>query len=1090
MFLTHFSGSRQTEDQNWAICQDNYDIMLFANRRGVVTFDGYNWDLIRLPVIPYSMVYNNIDERVYIGGENRYGYLQRNSDGIYNYNSIESDSAFAGVVTGIIVTDSLLFVLTPECLAIHTLPDLQKQALIPSGPDRSFASAFSTPDGIFVSIWSTGLCKLEGVELLPLVTGYMTAFDEILFTLPYDARRVLLGLGSSTIHLFDGLEFYRWEPEDEGYLDEKLLAGGHLINDTLYLFSTVEGGVIVVGRKSRKVYHTINYERGLPDNEVFATGSDKNGGLWMSHEFGLTRADLSLPVTNFGIYRGLSGNIISAVWHKGKLYAGTSDGLFLLGEVRRYETEEVLRRVPVRRQVVTVREEPQIRSEELPVQVQDAVQPERRSIIDRIFGRNTANKQTEETTEAVEEVSTEVTVDVIPASHEPSYRYVKETVRRLSSVRHEFRRVAGISEKCKQLVATGDGLLVGTNRGLYNVSDSIAIPVVTGVFVNHISNATDEGRYYVATSNGWFSVISQKGEWRAEIPFPPVNRSFHSAAVDGGSTLWLGGENSLVRMTNPGHAGSIMTEYRVPSDFVQRYHVEYMRDTLFMFTETGVYHYDAVADDLLPLPGYEPGNQAYRYIFTENGNPWILMGDYPVWFGSGEGWTAEEQSLLRLFQGIGSISSSGKWLWITDEANRIIRIDPTTPVGVDKKLDLFIGGLRGEGDPFFGIEGTEFARGQREVKLSFISPYYINQNAVQYRYRIDGITDGWTEWSSIPVLTLFSKPGNYTLRVISRAVPGMLSSEQVFNFRIRPGITETSWFYVVVAFVLLSSVFGLMRMRERKLVHDKNVLEKRVAERTAEIAAQKQEITSSIAYASRIQQAMMPEDQLFRKTFSDHFILFKPRDIVSGDFYWIAGEGGRVFFTAADCTGHGVPGAFMSMLGISSLNDIINSDTTLSASQVLGLLRERVKLSLKQTGRQGEAADGIDMALCIYEPDTLTVEFAAAYNSMLHFRGARMTEYRGDRMPIGIFYGEKPHFRNHVLKLNRGDVIYLFTDGFADQFGGPDHSKYKVKNLKLLLSSVKELPMVEQRRILEEEFARWRGDQEQVDDVTIIGIRV
>ena len=180
----------------------------------------------------------------------------------------------------------------------------------------------------------------------------------------------------------------------------------------------------------------------------------------------------------------------------------------------------------------------------------------------------------------------------------------------------------------------------------------------------------------------------------------------------------------------------------------------------------------------------------------------------------------------------------------------------------------------------------------------------------------------------------------------------------------------------------------------------------------------------------------------------------------------------------------------MSMLGISSLNDIINSDTTLSASQVLGLLRERVKLSLKQTGRQGEAADGIDMALCIYEPDTLTVEFAAAYNSMLHFRGARMTEYRGDRMPIGIFYGEKPHFRNHVLKLNRGDVIYLFTDGFADQFGGPDHSKYKVKNLKLLLSSVKELPMVEQRRILEEEFARWRGDLEQVDDVTIIGIRV
>ena len=342
----------------------------------------------------------------------------------------------------------------------------------------------------------------------------------------------------------------------------------------------------------------------------------------------------------------------------------------------------------------------------------------------------------------------------------------------------------------------------------------------------------------------------------------------------------------------------------------------------------------------------------------------------------------------------------------------------------------------------------------------------------------------------ISVLTLFPKPGNYTLIVMSRAVTGMLSSEKTLHFRIRPRITETTWFYVFVALVLLTTVFVMMKMREKKLVHDKNVLERRVAERTAEIAAQKQEITSSIAYASRIQHAMLSEDLLLKKTFSDHFILFKPRDIVSGDFYWIAGEGGRVFFTVADCTGHGVPGAFMSMLGISSLNDIMNSDTTLSASEVLGLLRERVKQSLKQTGRAGEAADGIDMALCIYDPGSSTVEFAAAYNSLLHFRGAKLTEYRGDRMPIGIFYVEKPHFTNHIVKLNPGDVIYLFTDGFADQFGGPDQSKYKIKKLKLFLSSIRELPMAEQRRLLEEEYQSWRGKQEQVDDITFIGVRI
>ncbi|MFO7576001.1 MAG: SpoIIE family protein phosphatase [Bacteroidales bacterium] len=1089
LFLTHFAESRQTEDQNWAICQDNYDIMLFANRRGVVTFDGYNWDLIRLPVIPYSMVYNSSDERVYIGGENGYGYLQRNANGIYNYISIDADSAFRGVVTGITLTDTLLYVLTPECLAVHSLPDLQQNDLLSSGPEQAFASLFSTPQGVFLSIWSTGLCKLEGDELIPLITGYMTAYDEILFALPYDSIRVLVGLGSNSIHLFDGLEFYRWEPVDEGYLEQKLLAGGHLINDTLYLFSTIEGGVIVVGRASKKVYHTINYERGLPDNEVFATGSDNNGGLWMSHEFGLTRADLTLPVSNFGIYQGLKGNLISAVWYNDKLYAGTSDGLYLLSEVKRYETEEVLRRVPVRRQIVKAPVEPEPLIEIVPVPKQEVLQPERRSIFDRIFGKITGKKQSEEVEETVPEKKPVESRQVAVEPPLPAYRYVTRTVSRLSSVRHEFRSVTGIAEKCKQLVATPDGLLVGTNRGLYQVRESVAVPVVTGVYVNHISSATPEGRHYVATGSGWFSVIFQNGEWKANIPFPAANRTFYSVAVDSDASLWFGAENSLVRICNHGQPESSVKEYRVASDFVQRYHVEYMRDTLFMFTETGIYYHDSVNDDLVALPGYEKGNQPYRYIFTENGNPWIFREGFPFWFGTGEGWTREEQSLLRLFQGIGSISSSGKRLWITDEANRIIRIDPTEQGGIINKLDLYIGGTRGPEEPFFGIEGAEFARGQRVVQFSFVSPYYINQNAVQYRYRIEGLTDGWTEWSSNPVLTLFPKPGSYTLTVMSRAVTGLISSEKTLEFWIRPGITETSWFYIIVVFVLLISVFAMMRMREKKLVHDKYVLEQKVMERTARIAAQKQEITSSIAYASRIQHAMLSEVILFKNSFSDHFIFFRPRDIVSGDFFWIAGEGGRVFFTAADCTGHGVPGAFMSMLGISSLNDIINSDTTLSASQVLGLLRERVKISLKQTGREGEAADGIDMALCIYDPGSSTVEFAAAYNSMLHFRGSKMSEYRGDRMPIGIFYGEKPHFRNHIVKINRGDAIYLFTDGFADQFGGPDQTKYKVKNLKMFLSSVKELPMVEQKRLIEEEFERWKGEQEQVDDVTVIGIR-
>jgi serine phosphatase RsbU (regulator of sigma subunit) len=192
----------------------------------------------------------------------------------------------------------------------------------------------------------------------------------------------------------------------------------------------------------------------------------------------------------------------------------------------------------------------------------------------------------------------------------------------------------------------------------------------------------------------------------------------------------------------------------------------------------------------------------------------------------------------------------------------------------------------------------------------------------------------------------------------------------------------------------------------------------------------------------------------------------------------------------ADCTGHGVPGAFMSTLGISTLNEIITNNSDLQANTVLGLLREKIKTSLHQTGKEGEAADGMDISFCIINKNKKVLQYSGAYNPLFIFQGGEFKEYKADRMPIGIYYGEKKAFTNYEINLKKGDAMYIFSDGYADQFGGPDGVKYKIANLKKLLAGNYYRPMSEQKAIIEKEFENWKGSADQVDDITMIGIRI
>ncbi len=270
------------------------------------------------------------------------------------------------------------------------------------------------------------------------------------------------------------------------------------------------------------------------------------------------------------------------------------------------------------------------------------------------------------------------------------------------------------------------------------------------------------------------------------------------------------------------------------------------------------------------------------------------------------------------------------------------------------------------------------------------------------------------------------------------------------------------------------------------LEEQKNVLEE-----------QKQAITASIQYASRIQSAILPKDETIQHFLPKHFILYKPRDIVSGDFFWMGTRSDKVVVAAVDCTGHGVPGAIMSMLGSSLLNEILTTCGEIHANEILDDLRDRIIIAMHQTGKEGETKDGMDMSVCVFSRDRKHVQFAGAQNPLYLIRDGQLTEIKGDRMPIGISMWAGKPFTKHDIELKKGDALYMFSDGYIDQFGGTKGKKFMATRFKELLLGIQDRIMFEQKQVLEQELAQWMNPPEkpdlkfeQVDDILVMGFKI
>ncbi len=403
--------------------------------------------------------------------------------------------------------------------------------------------------------------------------------------------------------------------------------------------------------------------------------------------------------------------------------------------------------------------------------------------------------------------------------------------------------------------------------------------------------------------------------------------------------------------------------------------------------------------------------------------------------------------------------------------------------------------------------------GKKRLEFFYTALSFINSKKIKFKLKLEGYDNDWIDVGNTRKNTYTAlPPGHYTLRVTACNSDGVWNTQGAFfPFYMKPYYYQTTWFYVLIAFISALLFFSLYRYRvgqlqarEKELSRLVDIRTQSLHERTMQleiahhdlrlshqiIQEKNQHILSSIQYARKIQQAILPTDNRLKGIIEDYFIFFKPRDIVSGDFYWFSQRDGKYYLAVVDCTGHGVPGALLSMIGNMKLNAIIEEIANPDPARMLLELHHGVRHALKQESGDSESNDGMDVAMCMIDLTQDTFTFAGARRALFYVQDAQLMEIKGSRDSVGGNSTEKtPVFNNQTIPIKTDTILYISSDGFADQ-NNPKNKKYGTTRFKQFLLAISTQAMAQQKQALEEELAKYQGNEEQRDDITVIGLKL
>jgi class 3 adenylate cyclase/ligand-binding sensor domain-containing protein len=885
-YITNFNLSESVfSNQNWAIVQDKDEVMLFANRRGVLTYDGASWNEISLPDIIFAMVPDPQKGRIYAGCRNGFGYLSKDEKGIYKYTELSATLKNTAEISKLETTSDAVYFYNNETISRCLLGNLNNTQQWSTSSENPFAGTILLKDKIYVLVSGKGLHVIEK-DSLQSVEGISVIPGEILFSVRYDETRVMVGTGNDELFLFDGKSFTKFLFEGQKYVAENMLANGVELSDNIIAISTLTGGCLIVDKKTGTTLQSVNYRTGLPDDELYAIGKDRNNGLWLSHEFGLSRIDNNLPVRNYSSYPGLEGNLNAVATTAGTLYVATSQGVYFL--TKTFDIQEVKKLIQLQDKEKLERLKSDDKKKQAgqadlqklfdaPIQESQADKPEKelkkeqreekkkknKDKWNSLFGskkKKQLQKGNEEESAEIQEpeVVSEPEPEKLP---EPVVQIERKPEKKATPLKTEvsatapsqfgtyiFKKINGLNEKCKQMVAFQEQLLVATNMGLYIVKNNVATVLIPDRYINCISASANDNRFYVGTNNGVFSVKWTDNDWLVENGFQNFKNPVYSVTEERGKNLWLGSDGVVYNTLVDENATEVATKmYSFEKDYAEKVITGRVDGEVNFFLSSGIYRYDASKDSLINTDKTSDGitkNYNRRYVASQEDITWCYNNSDKKW-KSYKNSTSQNlifSVYLELFDGIQNIfvDAQGNF-WVIDGDNSLYKILPSEKFMEMHDFNVYIRGVSDNQENSFSLEKLVVDAANNMLSFNIAAPYYLKTDATEYQYIIDGLMTDWSKWDSKSEIGPFPlPPGDYTLRVRARNILGTVSPEKTLSFSINPPFYKTWYFYLLYALAGAGLVWLFIRFREASLKREQAVLEEKVRMRTAELAAQKE----------------------------------------------------------------------------------------------------------------------------------------------------------------------------------------------------------------------------------------------------------
>ncbi len=1069
--LNYYRKDYKAAKQNWAVLQDKLGVMYFGNTRGVLTFDGHNWKLI--PVKNNSLARSlaiDTKGRIYVGARKEFGYLKADSLGNVNYHSLkdkipDKELSFKDIGRIFIIDNDVYYISKGVIFKYAT--DKDSLELI---KNKNLLQVYVANKRIFVNEKNLGLSEYKNGKFELLPEGTLLKNKSIRAIIVYNDQYLISTL-QNKFYIFDNHIVKKIQTPTDGFLDGKKVMACIRLKNGYFAIGTFSSGLLITDAHFKPIQY-VTTQNGLQNNGISAIYEDNRQNIWLSLSNGISEVLSSLPLSYYNKDYGLTGTVYSAKVFNHKLYLATSKGAF---ERTLSKYESPINKIPFK----MIGE---------PAQVFNIDTVFTKILIAhnlgiRVFDKNKLKDLKIDKIPVYTFLRINGHPDKVIAGTRRGLMLLQFKAKKISKwkkhlnkknneIKGEFvflRYIKGINERCRHIIIdeNNDIWLENPEKGIAKIVlndelDSAAInwygvgKGISNIKNNHVFII--DKSIVVSTPDGLYKYVARKNRFKKDNTLSELfdeNTKIEELVQDHKGNIWFKQKRKL----------------RI-SDNEEVYEMGVLQK------QTDGTYYQTKA------PFYKLRNNVYSI------SP---INDYEVIIGNEIGFTHYDARIEK--------DHYKTYYTILNEV-KFVTNDSVIFAGT--YMDSL--GYMSLYQPEYLIEQIPYRL--NDIRFSFTALFYEDFENTQFKFFLEGYDKDWSDWRKVNYKEYSNlQEGDYTFMVKASNIYGAESVTATYKFTILPPWYRTFWAFVLYVILAALMIWGIVRLSVMRLRKQKEYLEMLVQKRTAEINRAKEKIeetnemlqksneeikeknkniTASITYAKRIQEAMLPFKEKISKSLSRYFILFKPRDIVSGDFYWFAEKNGKIIITAVDCTGHGVPGAFMSMIGSEILTTIVNQGIT-KPSEILDLKNKYVQKALKQD--QTDNQDGMDMALCTIDKATKTVEYAGARNPLVYIKNGELFHIKADKQGIG---GKKTSleqsFTNHVISYADTETyFYIFSDGFQDQFGGPKNRKFMIKRMKELFLEHHLKPMHEQEKIYNYTIESWMKDVEQTDDIIVIG---